>query len=107
MKIVKSLIFLAAFLTMAAIIINIVFLLDLNVSSPYISYKNAGAYVGVAAMAVLLIALMFIHLTEKKMRKLQRKIEEKDQEIGRLQKSLEQSNDVINIVPSKNDDVEM
>lgn len=102
MKTVKSLIFLAAFLVMAAVIIDLYFLLD--VSTPN---KNTGAYVGVGAMAVLLVALVFIPMTERKMRKLQSKIEEKDQEIGRLQKSLEQSNEVISIVPTKGEDVEM
>lgn len=102
MKTVKSLIFLAAFLVMAAVIIDLYFLLD--VSTPN---KNTGAYVGVGAMAVLLVALVFIPMTERKMRKLQSRIEEKDQEIGRLQKSLEQSNEVISIVPKKGEDVEM
>lgn len=102
MKTVKSLIFLAAFLVMAAVVIDLYFLLE--VSTPN---KNAGAYVGVGAMAVLLVALIFIPIAERKTRKLQAKIEEKDQEIGRLQKSLEQSNEVINIVPNTGEDVEM
>lgn len=102
MRTVKSLIFLAAFLIMAAVVIDLYFLLD--VSTPN---KNTGAYVGVGAMAVLLVTLIFIPITERKIGKLQTKIEQKDQEIGRLQKSLEQSNEVISIVPSKDKDVEM
>lgn len=102
MKTVKTLIILAALLIMAAVIIDLYFLLD--VSTPN---KNAGAYVGVGAMLVLLVALVFISFTERKIRKMQLKIETKDQEIGRLQKSLEESNEVINIVPSKEQDVKM
>lgn len=102
MKTVKSLIFFAAFLVMAAVVVDLYFLLD--VSTPN---KNIGAYIGVGAMAVLLVALVFIPMTEKKIRKLQMKIEEKDQEIGRLQRSLEQSNEVISIVPPEEEDVKM
>ncbi len=105
MKTVKTLIIFAAFLVMAAVIIDLYFLL--NVDATQEPYKNVGAYVGVAAMAVLLVALIFIPFTEKKIRKLRAKIEEKDQEIGRLQKSLEQTNEVINIVPDKGEDVKM
>ncbi len=102
MKTVKSLIIFAAFLIMAAVVVDLYFLLDIAIPN-----KNAGAYIGVGAMVVLLIALIFISFTEKKIRKLQTRIEEKDQEIGRLQKSLEQTNDVINIMPDKEEDIRM
>ncbi len=102
MKTVKSLIIFSAFLIMASVVVNLYFLLDSSTPN-----KNIGAYIGVGAMAVLLVVLIFIPFTERKLRKLEAKIEEKDQEIGRLQKSLEQTNDVINILPSKGEDVEM
>ncbi len=102
MKTVKTLIILGAFLVMIALIVDQYFLLE--VTEPN---KNVGAYVGVAGMAVLLVALIFVSFAERKSRKIEQKIEDKDQEIGRLQQALKQSNEVINIVPSKDDDVAM
>lgn len=102
MKTIKSLIFFAAFLIMAAVVVDLYFLLDS--SDPN---KNTGAYIGIGAIAVLLIVLVLIPNTERKINKLRLKVEEKDQEIGRLQKSLEQSNEVINLVPNRNEDVRM
>ncbi len=102
MKTVKTLIILGAFIVMIALIVDQYFLLELTEPN-----KNVGAYVGVAGMAVLLVALIFVSFAERKKRKTEQKIEEKDQEIGRLQQLLKQSNDVINIVPSKGNDVEM
>lgn len=102
MKTVKTLIILGAFIVMIALIVDQYFLLE--VTEPN---KNVGTYVGVAGMAVLLVALVFVSFAERKKRKIEQKIEDKDQEIGRLQQLLKQSNDVINIVPSKGNDVEM
>ncbi|WP_133241484.1 hypothetical protein [Balneicella halophila] len=102
MKTTKSIIILAAFLIMAAVVVDLYFLLDVDTPNKYV-----GAYIGIAAIATLFIPLVLIPRTEQKIRRLKQKIEEKDQEIGRLQKSLEQSNEVINIVPNKGNDVEM
>ncbi len=103
MKTVKTLIVFAALALTAAVAIDIVNLIDVE-NNPN---KFLGAYVAIGAMALLLVALIFVSLSERKIRKLRLKIEEKDQEIGRLQKSLEQANDVITIAPEKGEDVRM
>ncbi len=103
MKTVKTLIVFAALVMTAAVAIDIVNLIDVE-NNPN---KFLGAYVAIAALALLLVALIFVSFSERKIRKLRLKIEEKDQEIGRLQKSLEQANDVITIAPEKGEDVKM
>ncbi len=103
MKIVKTLIVFAALALTVAVAIDIVNLVDVE-NNPN---KFLGAYVAIGALALLLVALIFVSFSERKIRKLRLKIEEKDQEIGRLQKSLEQANDVITIAPEKGEDVKM
>lgn len=102
MKTGKSLILFASFLIMASTIINLYFLIGIEDS-----YKNLGAYVGVGAIAVLLIALFFLSISENKHKNRIKKLEEKDQEIGKLKLELENTKDIINIAPTGKNDIEM
>lgn len=102
MKISKSLILFASFLIMASTIVNLYFLIEVEDA-----YKNLGAYIGVGAIAILLIALFFLSISDTKHKNRIKKLEEKDQEIGRLRLELENAKDIINIAPTGKDDVEM
>lgn len=99
MKTVKTLIILATFLIMIATLVNIFVLREATIEN-----KNLFAFISVGAMAVLLLAVVFLSFQQGKMRKLKAKLEQKEKDIVILEANL---NEAHKEVAQKTGDVPM